>query len=121
MAQSILPRLGDPLGPVHDEGAAQQDGGLADAVVLVAEGADAARLHQERRAFLQRLADPAHGEGAEDVPVADDEDVAAASSLMGGVRGGVRGGRRYVGDLVLGANLGDEPVQAVGDVFWGSR
>lgn len=110
----ILPRLRNPLHIIHDERAAQQDGRLAHAVVLVAEGADAAGLHEEGGAVLERLADPAHGEGAEDVAVAYDEDVAVANgggivAVIGWSRGG-GGGGVHVGGLVLGADLGDESV-----------
>lgn len=76
------------LGILHNEGTAQEDRRLVDAVVLVAQGAHATGLHQERGALLQRFADPAHGEGAQDVAVADYQHVACAAALRTVVVGG---------------------------------
>lgn len=112
----VLQGLGNRLlGVAHHEGAAEQDSRLVDAVVFVAESTHTAGLHKEGRALLERLADPPHGEGTQDVPVADDEDVAGA--VVGGVDVLTRVLLLHERLLVLGADGGDQPVHALRDVL----
>lgn len=78
-----------------------------NAMVLVAQGADPAGLHDQGR-LGEGLADPADGEGAQDVAVAHDEHIARDARLLG-----------LPDDVgvVVGADLGDQAVDARDDVL----
>lgn len=75
--------------------------------MLVAEGADTAGVH-DQGGLGEGLSDPTDGEGAEDVAVADDHDVAGDMVLLG---------LSDDGPVVLVADLGDQVVDARDDVL----
>lgn len=78
-------------------------------MVLIAQRAHAASLHQECR-LSQGLPDPADGKGSQDMAVADDHDVALALRLAHGPAND-----RFVVAL---ADLVDQPIDPGDDLFW---
>lgn len=100
-----------PPGPLHsitnDEATTEQDGRLIDTVVLVTEGADTTSVHNQG-GLGEGLPDPADGEGAQDMAVADDHDIAGDAGLLG---------LADDGPVVLVADLGDQVVDARDDVL----
>lgn len=103
------------LGVVNNKSAAEQYSRLVDAVVLITESTHTARLHQERRPLLKSLPHPPHGKGTQDVPMAHDEHVTRA--VVGGVAVLLWMVILHERRLVLGADGGDQPVQALGDLL----
>lgn len=76
----ILPRLRNTLLRIlHHKSTTQQNRRLVNTLVLITKRSHTAGLHEECGAFLEGFTYPAHGEGAEDVAVAYDHDVASAA------------------------------------------
>jgi hypothetical protein len=87
----------------NHESASQQDGRLVNALVLIAQRAHPASLHDEV-APAQRLPDPANGKGAENMAMPHDQDVALDGPVPGLANDG---------PVVPFAYLANQPIDAL--------